>query len=238
MNQMNGSIMWVACVSLLAGCASLPASKRLRASTTLYMMARADSAGVLHPLGTLERRVSIDERSGIVTVVHIWAQQDVAVDTTDLDLATLAPRRYRGWLGDSRWDLTFSTTHVAGTRVMASGARSAVEVTLPPGTFSEVVDDIVVRTRTLAIGDAFRYMAYSPGEAPRQLDVRVVRRETVRTTDGRTVDTWVVEQRGIHDLVVTWWFATDTGGDVLMRIASPSGPVIWRIPLYVKPVDP
>lgn len=241
----------VLAVAMIGGTATLPcqsrvalaesridsasATRNLRPGDVQYVLFRVEN-GARQPIGFLTREIRLDTHSipKTLTVIHRWEMRGVDVDTSVSTFPAFTPLSYRGHQAGWRYDLRFSSDRVTGTRFRSDSGTQTILLALGQPLYNEVIDDLVVRAQKLSASTDFQFRALNPGDAARLLRVRVVGSETLQLADGKTVETWVVNQTGIFDLVVTWWIAKQTGDDLQMRISGPSGDT-WRVRLAVAP---
>lgn len=215
-------------------------ARQLRAGMATYVFYTVHNE-VRHVTGMLWRNVIIDRTPprGRLTLVQRWQfPQGTTSDTSVLYLDTMEPISFRGEQRDQSYTLDFAPSRVRGTRRGGDGAIQQVDLQWPTSFYNEVVDEIFAAAQPLAEGFAYAYRAYNPGEDPRRLTVRVVGSERLPVSLGDSVDTWVVEQRGIQQLVVRWWFAKDTREELRMRVLSPDGDEYGALPLRVPESPP
>jgi len=211
----------------------MPEAPRLRSGASAYVFYSVQN-GAVRPSGLVWRSVIVDRSvpRGRLTLVQRWQfPQGTTTDTSVLYLDTMEPISFHGEQQDKSYRLEFTRGRVRGTRRDADGTTHDVDVQRPTPFYNEVVDEIFAAAQPLTAGYAYTYVAYSPGEDPRPLTVRVVGSERLTLSGGDSVDTWIVEQRGIQQLVVRWWFAKATHEELLMRVVSPDGAEYGFLPL-------
>jgi hypothetical protein len=219
----------------------MPGASRLRGGPATFVF-YSGQGGRRQLTGMLWREIGIDRSAprGRLTVVQRWQfPQGTTSDTSVLYLDTMEPISFRGGQRDQSYALEFSANRVQGTRRDGAGVVQPVDVRWATPIYNEVVDEIFAAAQPLAEGFAYAYDAYNPGEDPRRLTVRVVGSERVPLTPGDSTDAWIVEQRGIQQLVVRWWFAKATHEELRMRVRMPDGTEYGFLPLRVaEPTTP
>jgi hypothetical protein len=213
---------------------AIPGVALLRPSASEYAIFREhEGRRQLLVLLSRELRADIDASPETLTLLQRWeAQRGSQGDTSRALLGTLEPLTFRGHQNGVTFNLAFTPRGISGTQTPDDSVARHVDIALDPPVFNEILDDVIVRAQPLALGFVFRFTALDPGETARVITAGVTGSQLVRLADGRTVDTWVITQLGVRNLVVTWWIAKDTREEVQMRITEPGGAKIWRVRLY------
>ena len=187
-------------------------------------------------MGLLSRDILVDTVAprGRLTLIQRWEfPQGVQTDTSVVYLDTLEPITYRGSQQGDDFVVDFSRGRAQGTKVARDGTRSVIDVTAEPF-FNEVIDEVFAEAQPLSMGFGYSYRAYNPGEPPRLLNVRVTGSEMIPAADGSSIETWVLEQRGVRDLVVTWWLDKRTRREIRSRVVSPDGSAYFAALLFAS----
>lgn len=192
------------------------------------------SKGIKQPLFFLTRKISFENRNNrevLVVEQYYDSTNGRNTDTSVLIRKSLIPLSYTAKLSNQTESFEFTQTKVVGKIKMNNGKSEDFETVLSEPVFNAVTLDELIQTSPIEKKPTISFRLYNPGKQFFTNTLKVIGSEKIKTIEGKSLDTWVINLEG-SAIPTKMWVTKGNQKLIQQKSDFPNGDEFWKVRLY------